>query len=91
MLFIDPAARGAGVGRSLIEFVLNSLQVQRVDVNEPNLQAIGFYEKMGFQVEGRSELDGSGRPYPTLHLRQKGIESKSIFRTGAQNSSSLDF
>jgi hypothetical protein len=40
-----------------------------VDVNEQNGQAVGFYLRMGFATEGRSELDGMGKPYPLLHMR----------------------
>ncbi|HKB39870.1 MAG TPA: hypothetical protein VKD72_25770, partial [Gemmataceae bacterium] len=40
-----------------------------VDVNEQNAAARGFYEACGFVVEGRSELDDQGRPYPLLHMR----------------------
>lgn len=39
------------------------------DVNEQNEQAIGFYIYKGFSVAGRSELDGTGKPYPILHLK----------------------
>ncbi len=38
-------------------------------MNEQNEQAVGFYLKMGSEVEGRSEHDGFGKPYPLLHLR----------------------
>lgn len=41
-----------------------------LDVNEQNEQAVGFYLHMGFEVAGRSELDGTGKPYPLLHLRR---------------------
>ncbi|WP_369523003.1 hypothetical protein [Brucella anthropi] len=40
-----------------------------VDVNEQNLQGVGFYLHMGFVETGRSETDDQGRPYPLLHLR----------------------
>ena len=40
-----------------------------VDVNEQNSVARSFYEACGFVVEGRSELDDQGRPYPLLHMR----------------------
>jgi putative acetyltransferase len=40
-----------------------------VDVNEQNSAARRFYEACGFVVEGRSELDDQGRPYPLLHMR----------------------
>ncbi|WP_374755463.1 hypothetical protein [Runella slithyformis] len=45
------------------------MNVQRVDVNEQNPQALGFYERMGFAVISRSALDGLGKPYPLLHLQ----------------------
>ena len=40
-----------------------------LDVNEQNPQARGFYERMGFRVEGRSPVDDAGRPFPQLHMR----------------------
>ncbi|SPU55612.1 Uncharacterized N-acetyltransferase YjaB [Brevundimonas vesicularis] len=40
-----------------------------VDVNEQNIQALGFYERLGFKVTSRSAVEGQGRPYPLLHLR----------------------
>lgn len=69
MLFIDPYWRGQGVGRQLIEHAVASLGATKVDVNEQNEQAVGFYQRMGFEIEGRSELDGMGKPFPLLHLR----------------------
>ena len=68
MLFINPDFRGKGVGRVLTNFVVKDLKIKKVDVNEQNFQAIGFYEKLGFKVIGRSELDGQNKPYPILHL-----------------------
>ncbi len=35
-----------------------------VDVNEQNPAARLFYEACGFVVEGRSELDSNGLPFP---------------------------
>ncbi|MCF3126816.1 GNAT family N-acetyltransferase [Acinetobacter soli] len=69
MLFIDPEFRGKGIGRVLTNFVVRELKIEKVDVNEQNLQAFRFYEKIGFKVIGRSELDGQGKPYPILHLK----------------------
>ena len=68
-LFIDPAHRGAGVGRALVAHALALHPDLTTDVNEQNGQAIGFYERMGFTPTGRSERDGQGRPYPLIHLR----------------------
>jgi len=69
MLFIDPEFRGKGIGRVLTNFAVIELKIEKVDVNEQNLQAFRFYEKLGFKIIGRSELDGQGKPYPILHLK----------------------
>jgi putative acetyltransferase len=68
-LFIDPNARGSGVGRALVEHARTFIPQPMVDVNEQNQQALGFYEHMGFERIGRSALDDEGRPYPLLHLQ----------------------
>ncbi|MGL4763705.1 MAG: acetyltransferase [Aeromonas sp.] len=68
MLFVAPAVRGSGVGRRLVEHAISQCGATLVDVNEQNEQAVGFYQKMGFAVTGRSPLDGQGKPYPLLHM-----------------------
>lgn len=68
-LFIDPDFRGSGVGRALVEDAVKRHPDLSADVNEQNLQAVGFYEWLGFQRCGRSVIDGQGRPYPLIHLR----------------------
>ncbi len=73
MLFIHPDARGKGMGAALLNYAVDELHLSRVDVNEQNEQAVGFYHHMGFTVTGRSELDGMGKPYPLLHLRKARI------------------
>lgn len=69
MLFIHANARGKGVGKQLLNYAINRLGVQYVDVNEQNDQGIGFYNHMGGHVIGRSEYDEQGRHFPILHLR----------------------
>lgn len=69
MLFIEPAARHQGAGRRLLTYALTTFGATTLDVNEQNEQAVGFYLRMGFEVVGRSERDGTGKPYPLLHLR----------------------
>ncbi len=74
MLFIRAEARGLGIGGALLARALEE-GVLRVDVNEQNPQALGFYQHLGFEVTGRSPLDGQGRPFPLLHLRlQDGLK-----------------
>jgi len=68
-LFIDPAYRGIGVGRMLVEYALRLHRVLSTDVNEQNGQAVGFYRHLGFVPIGRSATDGEGRPYPLIHMR----------------------
>jgi len=73
-LFVDASARGRGVGKQLISHALALHPDLSVDVNEQNQQAVGFYQRMGFRVSGRSERDNQGRPYPLLHLiRGNGV------------------
>ena len=69
MLFIDPAHRGQGLGKQLLRYAMEHLNADELDVNEQNPQALGFYFKQGFEVIGRSEVDGMGQPYPLLHMR----------------------
>ena len=68
MLFVAPESRGRGIGTALCRHAVDHLGVTRVDVNEQNPQALGFYEHFGFKIIGRSPLDGQGNPFPLLHL-----------------------
>ena len=68
-LFIAPEFHRRGGGRRLVEHARSMHDELTVNVNEQNLPARHFYESCGFVVEGRSELDETGRPYPILHMR----------------------
>ena len=72
MLFIHPQARGKGIGKTLLNYAITELGITKVDVNEDNEQAVGFYHHSGFKTKSRSELDASGKPYPTLHMALEG-------------------
>lgn len=69
MLFIDPDYRGKSVGKFLTRYAVEEIGATKVDVNEQNPQAVGFYEHFGFEIIGRSPLDGQGKPFPLLHLK----------------------
>jgi putative acetyltransferase len=68
-LFLAPEFHRRGGGRRLIQHAQALSAELTVDVNEQNSAACRFYEACGFVVEGRSELDETGRPYPLLHMR----------------------
>lgn len=68
MLFISPDARGKGIGTMLTANAIHELGASKVDVNEQNEQALGFYLHIGFKVIGWSPVDGQGKPYPLLHM-----------------------
>jgi len=71
MLFIHPEYRGKRIGKTLLDYSINQLDITKVDVNEQNEQAVGFYKYYGFETIKRSELDSSGKTYPTLHMELK--------------------
>jgi putative acetyltransferase len=68
MLFVHPDWMGQGVGRALLEYAVQNMDATQLDVNEQNPKALSFYQRMGFVIIGRSELDGTGKPYPILHM-----------------------
>ena len=73
-LFIDPAHRGTGAGRFLVEHAQRlATGPLAVDVNEQNDAAIRFYGVMGFTIVSRSPTDGAGRPFPLVHMRRYGM------------------
>jgi len=68
MLFIRPDYRGKGVGKALLDFAITEKKARKVDVNEQNEQAVGFYEYLGFKTVKREPLDPSGKPFPILSM-----------------------
>jgi len=84
-LFLAPEYLRRGVGRRLVRHAQALHGELTVDVNEQNAPARWFYEACGFVVEGRSELDSQGRPYPLLHLRL-AAPNKQLQRPGRHDS-----
>lgn len=68
MLFIHPLHRGQGIGKKFISHAVNKSNVSRVDVNEQNVQGVGFYKHMGFKIISRSPMDENANPFPILHM-----------------------
>lgn len=71
MLFLAPRSRGRGLGKLLLNFAVTELGARKVDVNEQNPSAAGFYEHMGFTIANRSPVDGMGKPFPLLHMERE--------------------
>ena len=76
MLFVDDGFRGKGAGAALLDNAVAHWDAHRLDVNEQNPQARGFYEHKGFRVVARSARDGQGNAFPLLHMeRAEGIRA----------------
>jgi putative acetyltransferase len=89
-LFLAPEFHRRGGGRRLVEHAQATRGELAVDVNEQNTAAVAFYQACGFAVEGRSELDQTGRPYPLLHMRlraqdETGDRRLTVARASATN------
>lgn len=81
MLFIDARSIGKGIGKLLLLYAIKDLNITKVDVNEQNEQALKFYEHFGFKVTSRSELDGTGKPYPILHMQ---LQERTVTSIGGE-------
>nr|WP_207737158.1 GNAT family N-acetyltransferase [Paeniclostridium sordellii] len=71
MLFVSNESRGNGIGKRLVEYAIEVLNINYVDVNEQNPQAVGFYKHMGFEIFKKSNFDEQGNPFPILHMKLK--------------------
>lgn len=71
MLFVHPAEQNKGYGKQLINYAIQEKNIRKIDVNEQNTAAFLFYQRIGFEVIGRDELDSSGKPFPILHMQFK--------------------
>lgn len=74
MLFLAPQFFKRGFGCRLMMTALEKFGIQEIDVNEQNPAALQFYRRFGFEIAGRSPLDGQGNPFPILHLKRKPEE-----------------
>lgn len=70
MLFVSGEQRGKGYGKMLLEYAIKNFDVKTVEVNEENMQALGFYKKLGFKVISRLDKDSENKDYPILKLER---------------------
>lgn len=65
-IYLSSASRGLGLGWRTLEFVRNQALIEgrtsiRLTVDKKNIQAITFYERVGFRVVGEiREAVGNG-------------------------------
>lgn len=69
MLFLDPDYFGQGLGKVLMNYAINELSVDKVDVNEQNIKAVSFYQHLGFKTYERTDKDDLGKDYPLLRMK----------------------
>ena len=70
LLCLSPEARGNGLGKQLLQYGIETYNIQELTVNEQNPQAVGFYEHMGFAAYKRTDLDEQGNQYPLLYMKR---------------------
>ncbi|WP_315822814.1 GNAT family N-acetyltransferase [Paraflavitalea speifideaquila] len=68
MLFIHPRHFRKGYGNLLTGYAIRQHQVNQVDVNEQNPQAVAFYLRQGFRIINRLEKDNEGKDFPILQM-----------------------
>jgi putative acetyltransferase len=76
MLFIKPDYMGQGLGRKLMEFAIDTLNINKVDVNEQNTSSVSFYKKLGFEVYERTDKDDQGKDYPLLRMKLNDLNTQ---------------
>ena len=70
MLFLSPDYFQQGIGYKMISTAIQDYQIKYVDVNEQNPHALKFYQRQGFVIFNRSDLDSANRPFPILYLKK---------------------
>ena len=70
-LYVLRDSQGCGIGRRLMEAMLTRLsdcKQVRLEVLEGNDRAIGFYEHMGFRLDGTSSMTRFSAVHPVLGM-----------------------
>lgn len=70
MLFLHPDYFRKGLGKIFVERAFSDLNVEYVDANEQNPDAVKFYERMGFRTFHRDATDDQGNPFSILRMKK---------------------
>ncbi|WP_299209390.1 GNAT family N-acetyltransferase [uncultured Tateyamaria sp.] len=70
-LFVAPHHQGQGVGRQLIAHALDLKGELSLEVYTQNVQALTFYEALGFKELSRRATDDEGMPFENAKMRLK--------------------
>jgi ribosomal protein S18 acetylase RimI-like enzyme len=73
---VDPARRGLGLGRALVEKTIESLEAAgarrfRLDVSRDNFAAMQTYHALGFRVVGTAEVAEHGLVYHAMERESR--------------------
>ena len=68
MLYLDPEYFEKGIGKELVCVAIEKYSIHKVEVNEQNPKASGFYTHLGFEVFERTDYDEQGSPFPILKM-----------------------
>ncbi len=79
-MWVDPAARGRGVGTILVKAVIEwaiemGYSKVRLDVGDHNLPATAFYERNGFTATGVTGTLPPPREHITEHQRERDLQA----------------
>ncbi|MDI6731957.1 MAG: ribosomal protein S18-alanine N-acetyltransferase [Candidatus Margulisbacteria bacterium] len=72
---VDPACRGKGIGKQLLEAVLNNSDVFYLEVRTSNRAAIKLYQQYGFEITGIRKKYYQDNSEDALTMR-RGINGK---------------
>jgi ribosomal protein S18 acetylase RimI-like enzyme len=76
-VFVEPGARGRGVGRALTEACIERARRRgckriQLDANERNVAALALYRSLGFESGSPGRWDGGRDLYLTKRLQRPG-------------------
>jgi ribosomal protein S18 acetylase RimI-like enzyme len=64
-IYVDPSKHGKGIGKSMLQFIMNEISFEEVKYLELNVNrqntAIGFYKNLGFTIVAEEDISiGNG-------------------------------